>query len=153
MSDRLSASGNRCWGYQIRFAVVLSVLLLAACSRAMVRDEGIDPPCLPGAPACTPEIAATLSRSEIALVGSTLTVSCGVSESGEKSAALSQCSERSRRMLHQLSNVMPTIDPFAHIDVEEARTCIDTFISGREAADCEFHAISARVSLDGKLER
>jgi hypothetical protein len=49
--------------------------------------------------------------------------------------------------------VLSTIDPLTYIELEEVRTCIDTFVPDREAADCEFFAISARVSLGEEPER
>jgi hypothetical protein len=50
-------------------------------------------------------------------------------------------------MLKHLAKVSPAIDLAAPIELKEAHVCLDTFIPGREAADCEFSTISARASL------
>jgi len=143
----LSGALTQALGHSMRLAVLLSFLITAACSRAVVNSEPIDPPCLPGTRSCTPEEAATLTSSEIPTVGPSITVSCGVAAADDKPAARTRCTERTRQMLKRLSHVLPAIDSSTHIELNEARICLDTFTPGREAADCEFFEISARVAL------
>lgn len=129
-------------------ALVLSVLAAAACSRDGIRNGGIDPPCLPhDVHMCTPEEAATLTASEIPLLGPYISLNCGVTVAADKAAARGTCQERTKRTLRRLSRSSRSVALSAPIEVTETRTCLDTFTPGREAADCDFFALVARVSL------
>lgn len=50
-------------------------------------------------------------------------------------------------MLMHLARVSPMIDSSSRIELTEYRTCVDTFIPGREGADCAFLRIQAKVAL------
>ena len=134
---------------RVRHALLLSIIVVpTACSPTVVRDEGIDPPCLPqDAHMCTPEEAATLTESEILLVGPSITLNCGVSGATERETARNSCEGRTARALKQLASLSAAIDNSSRIEVSETRICVDTFIPGREMADCEFFQISARVTF------
>lgn len=74
MTQRISIAGLDQYSIRTRHAALTCSLLLAACSAAVGHDAGVDPPCMPDAPVCTPEEAATLSASEMALIGSTISL-------------------------------------------------------------------------------
>jgi len=50
-------------------------------------------------------------------------------------------------MLRRLSLVSSALDPGSPITLTESQICLDSFVPGREAADCEFITVAAQVTL------
>jgi len=126
---------------------LLALLGVAACSSSPPRYEAT--PCSPNRGDCTPEEIVALPEQQLRATGAEISVSCGVTTPEHKTATRALCIERVNSMLERLSITLPSfVAPKpANVSVDESETCLDTFIPGREAADCQFFSISARFPI------
>jgi hypothetical protein len=115
-------------------AILLIALCMAACSAMQPRNSL----CSLKLGDCTPEEIVTLPQSQLR-VADLISMSCGVTALDDKDAARALCEKRVKSMLARWSRTLPSLvsDP-GSIQVTEAETCLDTFVPGREAADCQF---------------
>lgn len=80
-----------------------------------------------------------------------MNLDCGIALPEERIFWLASCEKRVRSMYAQLAGRWPDlVETPTRISVTDDRTCIDTFIPGREEADCRFFQIRARVSVHWK---
>lgn len=99
--------------------------------------------------ACTPGLAAIAPLAVLRENGHELTVNCEIS--GQPDASYRESCTKS---LVQLATTLSTCSSSAlsaitlsDMMLTDEQMCIDTFIPGREAADCEFFYIRAKVPL------
>lgn len=130
-------------------SLLIIVVLTCSCTaqRKLVREASES--CSSPAVDCTPELAAIAELDVLRTNGKAITVDCGVTHKIDV-AYRQSCEKRlstlaealSTRASSELSTVSVT-----DMTLLESQTCIDTFISGREAADCEFYSVSAKIPL------
>jgi hypothetical protein len=100
---------------------------------------------------CSPERASFASQADLQLVGAILRVRCGVASVGNRIETSSRCVGRMESMLAKLSKSVPAAHVNAAlIEVDADRTCVDTFIPGRETADCAFFELHGHVPIAWK---
>lgn len=143
-----SSKGKR--SILFRMALVIAILSGAACSyTSPQRSEEKEEPCSLKSGNCSPEEVSSLSQEQLRSVGSSISISCGVTSVDGLTVTRTLCEKRVKSMLMQLSSAWPTFVPYiANIAFTESRTCLDTFVPGREAADCEFFDVNARIPID-----
>jgi hypothetical protein len=124
------------------------VLALAACgsaNRTFVSDlENCD---FEGGQ-CSPEQASHASLEELRELGSRLAVSCEVSREDDLNYP-ANCRESVRSLVERINErfgAAVRVD-LAEVQFEEFTFCSDTFIPGRESADCAYRSIKATVRL------
>jgi hypothetical protein len=124
-------------------------ILASSCTELPSQSEQQPQRCVLKSGECSPEELVVISREELQSAGDQLRVTCGITsvlnESFEK-----QCRTRIGSMIIQLSNEWPDFRVPAiptGITLRSEQTCMDTFIPGREGADCEFVSVSATIAF------
>lgn len=131
------------------------LMFMAACTSAPFKGE-IDPRemCDPESSAldmCRPEYVSALPLESLKQHGATLTVACGWWEVLD-AAYEKRCREELSAVVADLAQRFPgELEPIAvdELKFENQGTCIDTFIPGREAADC-FDYLRVKLPLRWK---
>jgi xanthine/CO dehydrogenase XdhC/CoxF family maturation factor len=129
-------------------ASLLLMGLLAGCGLAnrIIRSdlEG----CGLGHGGCNPEQTAAVSERALRALESSLRVDCGIFGEAETQFR-DRCKARVALLVHRLSGKFAGRIELhaAEVEYEESETCLDTFIPGREAADCAFVSSRAVIPL------
>lgn len=125
-------------------------ILLAACSgNGRLVREASEACGVPHSFSCTPDLAAIAPLAILRENGDELTVNCEITRQLDASYRES-CAKSLVQLVATLSaRWSSTLSPVTLSDMTLAdeQTCLDTFIPGREAADCEFFYIRAEVPL------
>jgi hypothetical protein len=124
------------------------VLALAACgttSRTFVSDLE---DCGFEAGECSPEQASHASLEELHELGSMLVVMCEASHEDDLKYP-ANCRDSVRSLVESINARFGTAvrADLSEVHFEEFTFCSDTFIPGRESADCAYRSIKARVRL------
>jgi len=126
----------------MRFLASLSLMFIAACAGAPFKGE-IDPRemCDPESAAidmCRPDYVSALPLESLKQHGATLIVACDWRQV-QDAAYEKECREQLSAAVENLAQRFPDeLEPIAidELKFEDGGVCIDTFIPGREAADC-----------------
>lgn len=136
-----------------RLTAVATALLMAACAHAPA-DEGGDAACSLHT-ACYAGDVPGATLSAIRSNGDWLEVRCPDTDRID-AAYRARCQSSLAAAIRSLSRWPSELSPPAasEMRLKEEQACIDTFVSGREAADCGHYSITAKIPLrwrpDGK---
>lgn len=130
-------------------SLIIVVHLLTACSvnGRLVREAS--EACSSHSFGCSPELAAIAPLETLKANDRELTVNCELSIQLDD-AYRETCARRLTQLVETLSarwsSVLSPIN-LSDMTLADEQTCIDTFIPGREGADCEIFYIRAKVPL------
>jgi hypothetical protein len=129
----------------LRLAFTAPVLLMAACT---VMPMYSDLPICSTHTVCFAEDVPKANLASIKGNGNSLNVRCPYSIS-ISALYRSQCQASVAGAISSLSRWPDqlSVPAAADVSLQEQHTCIDTFIPGREAADCEYYFLEATVPL------
>jgi len=128
---------------QVLVTSCATLLLTCACARVPLRERDCG-----GWTVCTPERAISAPLDVLRTNGSKISLDCGTER--ESSDRLTRaCRERVKPVIAHLSRLGIVVAPMqaADIVVKVGETCLDTFVSGREADDCGFYSYSVDIAI------
>lgn len=123
-----------------------TALLMAACAHAPAEDADYSACALHTA--CYAQEVPGATLSDIRSNGSSLEVRCPDTDRIDD-AYRSRCQASLAAAIRSLSRWPGELSPPAasEMRLKEEQACIDTFVSGREAADCGHYSITAKIPL------